>query len=100
MPNRRPAARRRWALPEASETRGLFTRASALGQKLLAAALEHLAALVDRHRFLQRHLALFEPPDDRFHSSIARSKGRVATSLFFSLLIREPCQFSSRASRR
>src|SRR5947208_2478215 len=35
-------------------------------QKLLAAALEGLAALVDRDRFLERHPALFEPLDDRF----------------------------------
>ena len=37
-----------------------------LPQQLLAAALERLAALVDRDRLLERHLALFEPLDDRF----------------------------------
>src|ERR1700742_2661966 len=37
-----------------------------LAQQFLAAALERLAALVDRHRFLERNLALFEPFDDRF----------------------------------
>src|SRR4051794_17157333 len=33
-------------------------------QQLLAAPLERFAAFVDRHRFLERHLALFEPLDD------------------------------------
>src|SRR5262245_66495835 len=37
-----------------------------LAQQLLAAALERLAALVDGDRFLERHLALLEPLDDRF----------------------------------
>ena len=37
-----------------------------LPQQILATALECLAALVDGHRFLERHLAVFEPPDDRF----------------------------------
>src|SRR5579883_584621 len=37
-----------------------------LAQQLLAAALERLAALVDRDRFLERHLAFLEPLDDRF----------------------------------
>src|SRR4051812_29725010 len=37
-----------------------------LAQKLLATALECLAAFVDGDRFLERHLALFEPLDDRF----------------------------------
>src|SRR5262245_20636983 len=37
-----------------------------LAQQLLAAELERLAALVDGNRFLERHLALLEPFDDRF----------------------------------
>ena len=37
-----------------------------LAQQFLAAALERLAALVDRDQFLERNLALFEPLDDRF----------------------------------
>src|SRR5215468_7101243 len=37
-----------------------------LAQQFLAAALEHLAAFVDGNRFLERHLALLEPLDDRF----------------------------------
>src|SRR5258708_20473056 len=37
-----------------------------LAQYLLAAALERFAALVDRDRLLERHLALLEPLDDRF----------------------------------
>src|SRR5262245_7931182 len=36
-----------------------------LPQQLLAAALECLAALIDGDRFLERHLALLEPLDDR-----------------------------------
>jgi len=35
-------------------------------QQLLAATLERLAALVDRDRLLERHLALFQPFDDGF----------------------------------
>src|SRR5258708_23544036 len=37
-----------------------------LPQQFLAAPLQGFAALVDGHRFLQRHLAVFEPLDDRF----------------------------------
>src|SRR6266851_5176292 len=37
-----------------------------LAQQLDAAALERFAALVDRDRLLERHLALLEPLDDRF----------------------------------
>src|SRR6478672_10882589 len=37
-----------------------------LPQQLLAAPLQGLAALIDGDRFLQRHLALLEPLDDRF----------------------------------
>src|SRR5215467_10471546 len=37
-----------------------------LPQQLLAAALERLAALIDRDRLLERHLALLEPLDDGF----------------------------------
>src|SRR5262245_11889937 len=36
-----------------------------LPQQLLAAAFERLAALIDGDRFLERHLALLEPLDDR-----------------------------------
>src|ERR1700732_561449 len=36
-----------------------------LAQQLLAAALEQLAAFIDGDRFLERHLALLEPLDDR-----------------------------------
>src|SRR6201995_3430997 len=35
-----------------------------LAQQFLAAALQRLAALVDRDRFLQRHLAVLQPLDD------------------------------------
>src|SRR5260370_9689413 len=38
-----------------------------LPQQFLAAPLQGFAALVDGHRFLQRHLAVFEPLDDRFN---------------------------------
>src|SRR2546429_7369225 len=37
-----------------------------LPQQLLAAPFERLAPLVDRDRFLKRHLAALEPRDDRF----------------------------------
>src|SRR5438067_643607 len=37
-----------------------------LAQQFLAAALECFAALVDRDRLLEWHLALLEPLDDRF----------------------------------
>src|SRR5712691_10886727 len=37
-----------------------------LAQQFHAATLERLAALVDRDRLLERHLALLEPLDDRF----------------------------------
>src|SRR5438132_3734324 len=37
-----------------------------LPQKFFAAALQRLAALIDRDRFLQRHLAVLEPLHDRF----------------------------------
>src|SRR5208282_1436309 len=37
-----------------------------LPQQILTTVLERLAALVDGDRFLERHLALFEPLDDRF----------------------------------
>src|SRR3954454_13175862 len=37
-----------------------------LAQQLLAASLQRFAALIDRHRLLERHLALFEPFHDRF----------------------------------
>ena len=37
-----------------------------LPQQFLAAALERLAALIDRDRFFERNLALLEPLDDRF----------------------------------
>src|SRR5258705_11555924 len=46
--------------------RDLFDAGLRLAQQLLAAALERLAALVDRDRFLQRHLAFFEALDDGF----------------------------------
>src|SRR2546430_1138659 len=35
-------------------------------QQFLAAALERLAALVDRDRLLERHLAVLQPLDDGF----------------------------------
>src|SRR5882757_2651159 len=37
-----------------------------LAQQFLAAPLQGFAALVDRNRFLKRHLAVLEPLDDRF----------------------------------
>src|SRR4029077_18924553 len=37
-----------------------------LPQQILASPPEHLAALVNCDRFFERHLALFEPLDDRF----------------------------------
>src|SRR5580692_10280980 len=43
----------------------LFHARLRLAQQFLAAALEHLAALVDRDRLLERHLAFLEPLDDR-----------------------------------
>ena len=63
--SRRRAARCRSACRAASSV--IFsTRASACAQQFLAAPLERFAALVDRHRFLERHLALLQPLDDRF----------------------------------
>src|SRR5215471_4287821 len=44
----------------------LFHPSLGLLEQLLAAALERLAALIDRDRLLERHLALLEPFDDRF----------------------------------
>ena len=44
----------------------LSTRASACRSKFFAAALQRLAALIDRDRFLERHLAVLEPLHDRF----------------------------------
>src|SRR5262245_29744740 len=44
----------------------LFDPRLRLTQELLAAALEHLAALVDRDRFLERNIAAFELLYDRF----------------------------------
>src|SRR5882757_11348451 len=49
-----------------SVERDLLDPRLGLAQQLVAAALERLAALVDRHRFLERHLALFEALHDRF----------------------------------
>src|SRR5580700_7239574 len=46
--------------------RDFFDARLGLAQQILAAAFERLAALVDGDRFLERHLALFEPLDDRF----------------------------------
>src|SRR5712691_2642154 len=46
--------------------RDFFDPRLGLAQQLLAAALERLAALVDGDGLLERHLALFEPLDDRF----------------------------------
>src|SRR5206468_4257562 len=37
-----------------------------LAQQFLAAALQRLAALIDRDRFLERHLAVLQPLHDRF----------------------------------
>src|ERR1700733_7895734 len=45
--------------------RDLLDTRLGLAQQIFAAALERLAALVDGDRFLERHLALFEPLDDR-----------------------------------
>src|SRR5215472_7324537 len=49
-----------------------------LAQQLLAAALEDLAALVDRDRFLERDLALLEPPDDRLQLLDRLLEGKLA----------------------
>src|SRR5712691_6911872 len=46
--------------------RDFFDPRLGLAQQLLAAAFERLAALVDGDGLLERHLALFEPLDDRF----------------------------------
>src|SRR6516164_8514099 len=43
----------------------LFDPCLRLAQQLLAAALESFAPLIDRDRFFERHLAFFEPLDDR-----------------------------------
>src|SRR5215467_10561482 len=44
----------------------LFDARLGLAQELLTSPLEALAALVDRDRFLERHLPLFEALHDRF----------------------------------
>src|SRR5580700_8513496 len=49
-----------------SVERDLLDARLGLPQQLLAAALKRFTALVYRDRFLERHLALFEPLDDRF----------------------------------
>ena len=46
--------------------RDLFDPRLGLLQQFLAAAFQRLAALIDRDRFLERHLAAFKPLDDRF----------------------------------
>src|ERR1700688_343449 len=46
--------------------RDLFDPRFRLPQQFLAAFLESLAALVDRYRLLERHLAFLQPLDDRF----------------------------------
>src|SRR5689334_4150324 len=49
-----------------------------LAQQLLAAALEHLAALVDRDRLLERDLALLESLDDRLELLDRPLEGELA----------------------
>jgi hypothetical protein len=51
-----------------SVERDLLDARLGLPQQLLAAALKRFTALVYRDRFLERHLALFEPLDDRFET--------------------------------